>query len=184
MKLKKSIVTSEVAAMGKYAYNVIDARDNTKAVGDALDAVDDKVGGGSAAADVHNVVSSKDVNADDAVSRLDATEEVLGVDSHARRQGIGGRPVLDEDTSEGNAAFDEEVDNGDAVDVVDHYGPFKNELKDEESDMEEYSSDFADEDMHAEKFSSDFAVDADANGYSSRFAKSWTEWWLSSPACF
>ena len=80
MKLKKSTVTSEVAEMGKYAYKVIDARVKTKAVGDALDAVDDKVGGGSAAADVHNVVSGKDAKVDDAVVREDAIQEVLCFD--------------------------------------------------------------------------------------------------------
>ena len=118
MKLKKSIVTSEVAAMGKYAYNVIDARDKTKAVGDALDAVDDKVGGGSAATDVHNVVSGKDAKVDDAVARIDATEEVLGVDSRARRQGIGRRPVLDEYTvpGEGNDAYGYVEDEAKAID--------------------------------------------------------------------
>ena len=118
MKLRKSIVTSEVAAMGKYAYNVIDARDKTKAVGDALDAVDDKVGGGSAATDVHNVVSGKDAKVDDAVARIDATEEVLGVDSHARRQGIGRRPVLDEYEvpGEGNDAYEDVEDEAKAVD--------------------------------------------------------------------
>ena len=182
MKLKKSIVTSEVAAMGKYAYKIIDARDKTKDVGDALDAVDDKDGGGIAATDVHDVVSGKDAQIDDAVRKEDATEAVLGVNLHAWIQGIGIRQVLDDYavTGEGDTAFDEEVDNGDAIDVVDHHDPSKNQLKDEDSDMEEYSSDFADEEMHAEEFSSDFALDADSGGFSSRFAKSW---WLPSPAC-
>ena len=182
VKVKKSLVTSEVAAMGKYAYKIIDARDKTKDVGDALDAVDDKDGGGIAATDVHNVVSGKDAQIDDAVRKEDATEAVLGVNLHAWIQGIGIRQVLDDYavTGEGDTAFDEEVDNGDAIDVVDHHDPSKNQLKDEDSDMEEYSSDFADEEMHAEEFSSDFALDADSGGFSSRFAKSW---WLPSPAC-
>ena len=99
----------------------------------------------------------------------------------ARRQGIGGRSVLDEYAGEGNASFDEEVDNGDAIDVVDHHDLSKNELKDEESDMEEYSSDFAEEDMYAENFSSDFAaIYTDAGGFSSRFERSL---WLPSSAC-
>ena len=117
MKLKKSIVTSEVAAMGKYAYKVIDARDQIKAVGDALDAVDDEVGGGSAATVVHNVVGGKDAKVDDAAAREDATEEVLGIDSHARRQGFGRRPVLDkyEVTGKGNDAYEDIEDEAKAV---------------------------------------------------------------------
>ena len=141
VKSKKSQVTSEVTAMGKYAYKIIDARDKTKDVGDALDAVDDKDGGGIAATDVHNVVSDKDAQINDAVGKEDATEAVLGVDRHAWIQGIRIRQVLDdyEVTGEGYTAFDEEVDNGDAIDVVDHPGPSKNELKDVDSEMEEYS---------------------------------------------
>ena len=117
MKLKKSIVTSEVVAMGKHAYKVIDARDKTKVVGDALDAVDDKVGGGSAATDIHNVVGGKDAKVDDAAAREDATEEVLGINPHARRQGIGRRPVLDEYevTGEGNNAYEDVEDEAKAV---------------------------------------------------------------------
>ena len=117
MKLKKSIVTSEVVSMGKYAYKVIDARDKIKAVGDALDAVDDEVGGGSAATVVHNVVGGKDAKVDDAAAREDATEEVLGIDSHARRQGFGRRPVLDkyEVTGEGNDAYEDVKDEAKAV---------------------------------------------------------------------
>ena len=87
-------------------------------MGDALDAVDDKVGGGSAAADVHNVVSSNDAKVEDVVTRLDATEEVLGVDSRARRQGIGRRPVLDEYEvpGEGNDAYEDVEYEAKAVD--------------------------------------------------------------------
>ena len=64
---------------------------------------------------------------------------------HARFHGIGRIPVLDyhEVTGEGNAAFYEEVDNGDAIDDVNHQGPSIYKLEDEDTDMEEYSSDFA-----------------------------------------
>ena len=85
----------------------------------------DKVGGGSAAAD-HNVVSGKDAEVNDAVARIDATEEVLGVESHARSQGFGGRPVLDEYQvpGEGNDSYEDVEDEAkaveDALDDVDY----------------------------------------------------------------
>ena len=121
-------------------------------------------------------------NQANAVAKEDATEDVLGVNLHAWIQGIGIRQVLDdyEITGEGDTAVDEEVDNGDAIDVVDHHDPSRNEL-DEESGMKEHNSGFADEDMHTGEFSSYFAtLDADAGGFRSRLERSL---WLPSPAC-
>ena len=100
--------TPEINAKGDNAFdenvgngNKENVEIKAKAVDDALDNADGMVGGGYAATDVNNVVGGKDDQFDITGSKentVDAAEEVLGVDSHARRQGIGGRPVLDEVT--------------------------------------------------------------------------------------
>ena len=86
-----------------------------------------------------------------------------------------------------DAAYNEEIGNGDADDSVNHEDLSKlvsgagatftsAQLNLDENPLETFSSDFAD--MNAEGFSSDFAVvDTEADGFFSRFLKSWTKWW-------